>query len=251
MISLQDKIIAFVGLTAIIYFLIRAFTGDQLNNKQILLLLLCIMIPVVFVCDQSNKKCRSDLVSMNRQTQIRTPTTEHYQVTDPPVTSSIYPGPPNRDPVLGKVQIPPALPVASDDLDVQDFKDIMPINKKIYADLVENEEIAKNKIRQTYANEMVFTESNPFNTVPLGTQMYGYTFLPPENWFRAYDRPPVCISDQRPRMDPIVDGNSTRDLLEFDTFGNLPSTAPSITPRSVNNKIASVSNPADNYVKKN
>lgn len=226
MISLQDKIIAFVGLTAIIYFLLKAFAGDKLDSTQTILLLLCIMIPVVFVCYQSISKCKS-------------PTSkEHYQVTAPPVTSSVYPGPPNKDPVLGKVQIPPPLPQASDDLDIQDFKDIMPINKKIYADLVDNEEIAKNKIRQTYTNEMVFTESHPFNTVPLGTQMYGYTFLPPENWFRAYDRPPVCITDRRPLMEPIADGNSTRDLLEFDTVGNanMAPSAPSVTPTTVNKK---------------
>lgn len=213
-----NKFITLIGLAAIIFLLIKAFAGEALSNAQTLMLLVFIMIPVLFVCYQNKSQCKI---------------TEPYQVTDPPVTSSIYPGPPNRDPVLGRVQIPPPIPSANDDLDVQDYKDILPINKEIYADLVDNEEIAKNKIRQTYTNEMVFTESHPFNTVPLGTQMYGYTFLPPENWFRAYDRPPVCISNERPLMEPIVDGNSTRDLLEFDTFGNVQTARP-ITHRVVN-----------------
>ena len=227
MISSQDRIITYAGLTAIIYFLIRAFTEDALDNKQTLLLLVCIMVPVMFLCDQSLQTCPKKNAETYR---------EHYQVTDPPVTASIYPGPPNQDPVLGKVQIPPALPAASDNLDIQDFKDTLPINRKIYAELVDNEEKAKNKIRSTFTNEMVFTESDPFNTIPLGTQMYGYTFLPPENWFRAYDRPPVCISDTRPLMEPIIDGNSTRDLLEFDTMSNIV-TASAVTPRSVAKKL--------------
>ena len=219
MISLEDGI-KYLALIAIIYFLIKAFVADRLGNTEIGLLVLFIMIPVIFICMRFSKKCKKRLM------------TEHYQITDPPVVPSIYPGPPNVDAVLGKVQIPPPLPPSAQNLDVQDFKSIVPIDLQVYEGLIGEEDAAKNRIRQSYANEMVFTETNPLNTVPLGTQLYGYTFLPPENWFRAYERPPVCITNNPNIVRPIGEGNYVADLLEFDTQSNIPGPAP-VTPRSV------------------
>ena len=219
MISLEDGI-KYAGLTAIIYFLIKAFADDKLGNTEICCLVLFIMVPIIFVCGQiSKKKCQKRM--------------EPFQITDPPVVPSIYPGPPNTDPVLGVVQVPPPLPASAQNQDVQDFKSIVPINLQTYDALLNQEDQAKNRIRQAYTNEMVFTETNPFNTVPLGTQLYGYTFLPPENWFRAYERPPICISNDPQIVRPIGEGNYVADLLEFDTRSNVPGPAP-VTPRTIN-----------------
>jgi len=76
-----------------------------------------------------------------------------------------------------------------------------------------------NKIQATHKDDMVYTTTHPFNTVPLGTQLYGYTYLPPENWFRAYERPPVCISKKSCPVCPVADP-STAGLLEFDSNNN-------------------------------
>lgn len=43
------------------------------------------------------------------------------------------------------------------------------------------------KIVSKYQDNMIYTESHPFNTVPLGSKLYGYTYLPPENWYRPND----------------------------------------------------------------
>jgi hypothetical protein len=96
----------------------------------------------------------------------------------------------------------------------------MGIDKQTYEKLIENEKKAMNKIREKQRDEMVYTNTHPFNTIPLGTQLYGYTYLPPENWFRAYERPPVCVTDKQCPVCPIAESN-TSGLMEFDTTNNV------------------------------
>lgn len=47
---------------------------------------------------------------------------------------------------------------------------------------------------------------------------YGYTYMPPETWFSAYNRVPVCITDKKcavcPVSDPYICG-----LMEFEPEG--------------------------------
>lgn len=223
MILLEDAI-KYIGIIAVIYFLIKAFANDKMNNKEICLLTLFITVPIIAMCVQlSKKKC-----------QIKR--AEYYQITDPPIVPSIYPGPSNQDMVLGTVKVPPPLPESAQDLDVQDFKSLLPIDLEVYDGLIDEENAAKDRIRQAYTNEMVFTETNPLNTVPLGTQLYGYTFLPPENWFRAYERPPVCITDRISPVFPIGEGSKFADLLEFDSRSNISGPAP-IDPRTIRQNI--------------
>jgi len=220
MISLED-IIKYVGLAIIIFCLVKAFADKKIKDQYILLLVLFIMAPIVFL-------------QVGKFTCPRVALTENYQVTDPPVVPSIYPGPPNRDRVLGTVTIPPPLPASATDLDVQDQKSISGIDMQIFEKLGGAEDRAKDKIRRAYANEMVFTRTNPLNTVPLGTQLYGYTYLPPENWFRAYERPPVCLvngTDKLWTANPIDEGAYVRDLLEFDTETNIPGPTLATSPR--------------------
>jgi len=101
------------------------------------------------------------------------------------------------------------------------LKDIMGIDKEVYEKLGQEEQEAMGKIVGRYRDEMVYTSTHPFNTVPLGTQLYGYTYLPPENWFRAYEKPPVCVTDRRCPVEPIYSGKDTVDLMEFDTSNNV------------------------------
>lgn len=207
--------VKYTALILIIYFLIKAIIDDKIDNTKIIMLSVLIMIPV-FLMEWSSP-CRNKSVR------------EGYQVTDPPLVPSIYPGPPNKDRVLGTVAYPPPYPgsyINAINQDVEDQKSIAGINMKVYDELIAEENRAKDKIRAAYTNEMIFTETNPINTVPLGTQLYGYTYLPPENWFRAYNKPPVCLIEKNEKMAvvrPIDEGAYIQDLLEFDTYNNTPS----------------------------
>lgn len=206
MISLQDGI-KYLGLTAIVYFLIKAFANDKLDNKQLVILVVLIMAIVIFIVNQQ-VTCPKKMAKM-----------EHYRITEPPLVDSIYPGPSNVNEPLGKLE-KLSLPLPDQDADLEDFKSIMGIDEKVYKALVGEEIAAEKAIRSRYENEMVFTDSHPFNTIPLGTQLYGYTYLPPENWFRAYERPPVCVTEKRCPVCPIAE-SSTADLMHFDTANNV------------------------------
>jgi len=107
------------------------------------------------------------------------------------------------------------------DPDLEDMKDVALIDRKKLSELEQNEEKARAKIRSTYKDEMKYTNSHEFNTRPLGAQIYSYTMLPPENWFRAYDRPPVCVSEKYNTVNPALSLANTANLMEFDTLANV------------------------------
>lgn len=223
MITFDDGV-KYIGLIAVVYFVVKAFVHDKITNKQTYLLVMIITVPIIALAiHMSQKKCnRRDVV---RERQIyepqfdslsfsRTPgVVEPFQITDPPITSSIYPGPLNADPVLGKVNIPQT-PPAFNFPEVAGIENSGVINKQNYQGLIAQEERAKDNIRQSWTNEMIFTESNPLNTIPLGSQVYQMTYLPPENWFRGYDTPPVCIMDRPSVVNAIGEGNQYADLME-------------------------------------
>ena len=52
MISISDTI-KYIGIAAIVYFLIKAFARDSLSNLQILVLVVLIMILVIFISCQN------------------------------------------------------------------------------------------------------------------------------------------------------------------------------------------------------
>jgi len=205
--SFQDSV-KYIGLALIIYFLIKAFTEDVIDDKQIAALVLLIMAIVVFLSWQTPKCAKSRHV-----------TRESYQITDPPLVDSIYPQKNNADPKPAGVD-PHYKNTEYKDPDITDFKDIMRIDKQTYRKLMNNEQKAMDVITDNYRNEMVYTNTHPFNTIPLGTQLYGYTYLPPENWFRAYERPPVCVTDKRCPVCPTAYSN-TAELMQFDTSNNV------------------------------
>jgi len=203
-----EKLVKYGGLALITFLLIKAFTDGTLSEKNTYVLVGLIMIPIVLVGFGSGVCPRVK---------------ENYQITDPPIVPSIYPGPPNQDRVLGTVTAPPPMPPMPIDQDIKDQMSITGIDMKIYDALGAEEQRAKDKIRASYTNDMVYTESNPLNTIPLGTQIYGYTYLPAENWFRAYERPPPCLVEGKGTLSvvrPISEGAYLSDLLEYDAAAN-------------------------------
>jgi hypothetical protein len=204
MLSLQN-FIKYLGLAIIIFFLIKAFTDNKLDNTSVCILVIIIMALIMFLI---------------RNTTCVRSKNEHYQITDPPIVDSIYPGPDNIE-METDILEPMKPDIKEKDQDIQDFKDIMAIDKETYQKLIKNEKNAEEQIREKQRDEMVYTNTHPFNTIPLGTQLYGYTYLPPENWFRAYERPPVCVTNKRCPTCPIAEGGSTSNLMEFDTSNNV------------------------------
>lgn len=204
MISLRE-FVKYIGLTVIIWCLLNAF-NTNLNNQEMGIMLLSIIAVIYLLLHKKpcSKKAKK--------------TVEEYQFTAPPLVDSIYPQKDNTD--SKPAQPIPFINKEYADDDVKDFKDIMAIDKKTYKKILDNEQHAMNVIQNRQTNEMVYTTTHPFNTVPLGTQLYGYTYLPPENWFRAYERPPVCVTDKRCPVCP-TSYNGTADLMQFDASNNV------------------------------
>lgn len=200
MVSLQN-IIKYLGLAVIFYFLIKAFANNKLTNTQIVIVVLLIMIFVIFIASQ-NFNCPNKI--------------EGYQPTN---TLIKFPAAYNMDESLDNtVNDDNSDNIDYVDDDIKDFKDI--IDNQKYQNIKNNEMEVKNNIRSKYKYDMIYTQTNPLNTVPLGSQLYGYTYLPPENWFRAYEKPPVCITDKRCAICPISDP-SIAGLMEFDSSSNI------------------------------
>lgn len=101
--------------------------------------------------------------------------------------------------------------------DLENLKNWLGIDHDKYREIKNREEQVKKTIRSTYSGDMIHTTTNPMNTVPLGSKLYPYTYLPPENWFRAYEQPPVCIVDKPATVSPLTDP-TVHGLIEFDTM---------------------------------
>lgn len=203
MLSFQD-LVKYIGLALIFFFLIKAFSNQFLSNIQIIIIVVCIMVLVIFLACQ-NFTCQ------NKQKF------EGYQSGLQINASAFDKNNKNIDQTKNQDYVDADL----EDLeDLEDLKDNMNINRDKYQDIKNREKEAMKRIRSGYENDMVHTTSHPFNTVPLGTQLYDYTYLPAENWFRAYENPPPCIMDEQTIVEPI--GNSSiTGLMEFDSVNNV------------------------------
>lgn len=187
--------VKYLGLAAIIYFLLKSFVNDKLSNTQILIIVISIMVLVIFIIGQ-NSEC-----SKRRKEGFETSQTNNEVIVDTEPNSKEpeeidY----NQNAVLRDIAV-------------------FGLDKNRYEKILADEKEAMDKIKSGYQNEMIYTQTHPFNTVPLGSRLYGYTFLPPENWFRAYERPPVCITDKKCTVCPMNEP-STAGLLEFDSANN-------------------------------
>ncbi len=73
------------------------------------------------------------------------------------------------------------------------------------------------KIKAKYKNEMKYDNGNALNTVPLGEKLYenDYVYLPPSNWMRPFERPPVCLTEKRCPVCPGYTTGTEMNLLQF------------------------------------
>ena len=195
-----QNILLYIGVAAIIFFLLKALTTNMLTNSQISLIVLIIMVLVILLLNQ----CTLCSKNKNKETfrnvgGIRSPSAPSvYRPSEPSVSKC---------------------PDYSNE-DLENLKDDMDIDYNRYSAIKNQENNAKKRIRQGYVREMVYTTTNPINTVPLGSTLHDYTYLPPENWFRAYEQPPVCIIDQPSNVSPIADP-SISGLIEFESENNI------------------------------
>ena len=195
-----NDIIKYVGFALIIYFLLKAFADNKLSNKQISLIVLVITILVIIICSQT-LGCSKNRIEKFENLESSMPNS-NLNKSDHEIKSSL----PNE--TINKTTGYEYTP---------ELAKLLGIDLKKYGQIIDRENDVKDKIRSAYTNDMTQTTTNPLNTVPLGKAIYGYTFLPPENWFRAYDTPPVCHSLGETYVHYSVP-KSIEGLLEFDTY---------------------------------
>jgi len=212
MLSFQNAI-KYIGLAAIFYFLIKAFANEKLTNIQIALAVICIMVLVIFIGGQ-NFTCQQKIERFQEiNSSIIAPLVQTDSLNEDSLNEA-----PLQAPSTGYAENNYENNYENDD--IEDLKEIINFDDEQYQKIKNNEKNAMNKIKSKYQNEMVYTTTHPFNTVPLGAQLYGYTYLPPENWFRAYETPPICIMNKRRSVHP-VNNPYIAGLMEFDSGDNV------------------------------
>ena len=183
MLTLRNSV-KYIGLVAVTFFLIKSFTRDKISDSQIFIVSIIIMLIVLFIishdfnCSQKSEKF---LQSLNLS---------H------PVGSGNF----NQNGNFNEME---------------DLKKAINFDHNLYDNIIKNENKAKEKIKSGYKYDMKYTKTNPLNTVPLGSKLYEYTLMPPENWFRAYEAPPVCITDKKADVKPFSHC-SINSLMQFD-----------------------------------
>lgn len=184
-----------VFIVVISYFLIKAFAEKEVNDMNASLISLAVGLGANYLLSKNITKEKHEGFQ-----DIANGSCKDYY------TTSVYD--------------PKYKPIKYSDPDIKDMEDIAMIDKSKMEQLQLNEDKARAEIRKGYKDEMKYTTSHEFNTRPLGAQIYSYTMLPPENWFRAYDRPPVCVSDKYNTVVPSY-SSSYANLMEFDTSANV------------------------------
>jgi len=130
MFTLQDGI-KYLGLAAILYFLLKAFANNKMSDCQIIILILFIMLIVIFIACQSfecPKKIKSEGFDMING-----------------ISNSVYPGPYTNKNINDNNNVNNEdiqynnNDVDYGDDDVNDFKDIMGIDKQRYDNIKNNE----------------------------------------------------------------------------------------------------------------
>lgn len=183
--------IKYIGLAIFIFFLLKAMAGEILSNCQILIIVLCIMILVLIIVAQTLDCARQKKHKLEKFTN------------DVDEVSSNNIIPTTFDDDVNNASESDTIPTTfNDNIDTKDKLKM----------LISRENEAKSRIRKGYSGEMKYTRSHPFNTMPLGSQIYGYSYLPPENWFRPYEMYQLNISCD----DDVKPSNQTYNLLEID-----------------------------------
>lgn len=197
--------IKYIGLAIFIFLLIKSLQQSNTissNDKEIALIAFIIVLNISIL--SSNNNC---------------PKTEGYKVLQTPLVPSVYEevndeteeeeNDEGEEEVKNKYEIK-----VYEDEDIKEMRKMLGISDEKMQKLRDNEQKAADIITSNYQYDMVNTTSHPFNTVPLGTRLYGYTLMPPENWFRAYEKPPVCVTDKPCKICPS-EAYGTSSLLRY------------------------------------
>jgi hypothetical protein len=196
----------------LLYLFIKAVAGTQIDNKQIAILIVLILIIMIGV-DYSNSNYKN--CSKEKET---------FDPDRPYIVKSIY-DPTNKTKFdVNRLSLEQQSELINPfrNPDVEELINLTNADKSTIVKLAENANLAKQRIKDNYKYEMKYTKTNPFNTIPLGSQIYDYTFLPPENWFRGYEQPPVCITNDRCQVSPSMGSNEYLPyLMEFDTAAHI------------------------------
>lgn len=208
--SILDNVITYVGSAVIIYLLIRAFGGECMGNINSIILVVGIMGIVIFLVRKSKK--------------------ETFKVIPRPTEEAFFHSSPRNGVVIeGKFrpyETTAKFNYGTIDKDLIDQMNISKVDKQKFEEMMISERNAKDDIKSRYQAEMVYTDSNPFNTVPLGRPLNSYTYLPEYAWFRGYEKPPVCIpSGKECPVCPLSD-NGTSDLMHFSNVDSYAGRAP-------------------------
>lgn len=89
---------------------------------------------------------------------------------------------------------------------------------KALLDKRKRDQAAGNKIKKDHKYDMKSDTGNPLNTIPLGENPYenDYSYMPPSNWMRPFERPPVCVTNKRCPVQPVYSELGYADLLQYD-----------------------------------
>ncbi len=197
-------------IVVISYFLIKAFMDEQVNDMNASLISLVIGLSINYALSKHIFSSEGEHKRLEGFKDVANGSCRDYY------TTSVYD--PNYKPLPAQ---PNKVKKEYTDPDLEDMEDVALVDRKKMEQLQNNEDKARAEIRAGYKDEMKYTTSHEFNTRPLGAQIYSYTMLPPENWFRAYDRPPVCVSEKYNTVNPASSSSTTANLMEFDTLANV------------------------------
>lgn len=225
MISLEN-IIMYTGASGIIYCLIKALAGDSINDTKAVLLVIGIMVIVIFVL-RKGVSCRKEGFKTTEDAFFRS-SKKNGKV----IEGIFHPYNPQPELQSIKIDIDETKPednfdYGTTDKDLIDFMNISHMDKKKFTEMRIIEKKAKEDIRnRLFTNEMKYTETNPFNTIPLGRPLNSYTYLPEFAWFRGYEKPPVCIpSGKECSVCPLTDAG-TSELMHFSNVNSYKDRAP-------------------------
>jgi hypothetical protein len=227
MISLENAVI-YLGSAGVIYCLIKAFSNDLLDDTKIAIIVISIMIIIIFLMNKNKK-------SIERFSHVVPNSTIEPNSTIVP-NSTIGTFTSDDDKIKGKFitnngQVHKEKPkrqfdYGTDDQDMIDYMNISHVDKVRFEDMLDTERAAKECIKKNYHGEMMYTKSNPFNTLPLGRELNPYTYLPEFAWFRGYEQPPVCIPSSNSCPVCPLATKGTTDLMHFDNVDNIRERAP-------------------------
>jgi len=226
--ALLDNIITYTGAGVIIYFLIRAFGGESIGNVNSVMLTVGIMIIIIFLlrkCKTESFRTVSNPLKMDGLSPqwVARPTEEaffHSSGKNGMVIDGKF-RPFQYQPTIGQ-----KFDYGTTDKDIIDQMNISKVDKQKFEETMISEKLAKEDIKSRWRNEMIYSDSNPFNTLPIGRELNSYTYLPEYAWFRGYEKPPVCVPSGREcPVCPLSSGGTT-ELMHFSNVDSYAGRAP-------------------------